>query len=152
MLHRVFQHVAWADARVLDALQKSGAAGDSLTLFAHLLAAERVWLTRLRGQDSSPLEIWPDLTVRECETLAGRLRHDYAALLTGLTPGGMLEMVTYRNSSGRAFTASVGDILTHVALHGSYHRGQIAARMRAAGAEPVNTDFITFQREVGAGS
>jgi uncharacterized damage-inducible protein DinB len=43
----------------------------------------------------------------------------------------------------------VEDVLLHVALHGSYHRGQIAAAVRAAGGEPVNTDFVTWTREVG---
>jgi uncharacterized damage-inducible protein DinB len=36
--------------------------------------------------------------------------------------------------------------LMHVALHGAYHRGQIAQVIRQGGGEPVNTDFITFQR------
>jgi len=35
-----------------------------------------------------------------------------------------------------------------VALHGSYHRGQVAAAVRAAGGEPVNTDYITYVREL----
>jgi uncharacterized damage-inducible protein DinB len=55
--------------------------------------------------------------------------------------------MTYRNSKGLEFTNSVGDTLTHVWLHGSYHRGQIAQAIRRAGHEPVNTDFITFVRE-----
>jgi uncharacterized damage-inducible protein DinB len=31
-------------------------------------------------------------------------------------------------------------------MHGSYHRGQIAMALRAAGVDPVNTDFIAFAR------
>lgn len=34
-----------------------------------------------------------------------------------------------------------------IGRHGTYHRGQVAARLRAAGDEPVNTDFITFARQ-----
>jgi uncharacterized damage-inducible protein DinB len=33
-----------------------------------------------------------------------------------------------------------------VALHGAYHRGQIAAALRGAGAVPEPTDFIAFAR------
>jgi uncharacterized damage-inducible protein DinB len=44
------------------------------------------------------------------------------------------------------FRSQISDILLHVALHSSYHRGQIAAAVRAAGVTPVNTDFITFAR------
>ncbi|NIP57628.1 MAG: damage-inducible protein DinB, partial [Gemmatimonadetes bacterium] len=45
------------------------------------------------------------------------------------------------------FRTPIGEILLHVLLHGSYHRGQIALRMRDVGEEPVNTDLITFVRE-----
>ena len=55
-------------------------------------------------------------------------------------------MVEYRNSRGVVFQNTVAEILTHVALHGSYHRGQIAMRVRAAGGVPVTTDYIVFRR------
>jgi uncharacterized damage-inducible protein DinB len=34
----------------------------------------------------------------------------------------------------------------HVAMHGSYHRGQITMLVRDAGAEPQPTDYIAFVR------
>jgi uncharacterized damage-inducible protein DinB len=40
----------------------------------------------------------------------------------------------------------VGDILTHVVAHSAYHRGQIAAAVRAAGGAPAYTDFIHAAR------
>ena len=43
--------------------------------------------------------------------------------------------------------ASEADIVTHVALHGAYHRGQIAWVLRHGAGEPVSTDFITMVRE-----
>ena len=36
-----------------------------------------------------------------------------------------MHLVTYKNSKGTEFRNSKRDILTHVALHGQYHRGQI---------------------------
>ena len=36
----------------------------------------------------------------------------------------------------------MADILSHVVLHASYHRGQIASAMREAGGTPAYTDFI----------
>jgi uncharacterized damage-inducible protein DinB len=55
-------------------------------------------------------------------------------------------MITYRNSAGEEFTSSLEDILTHVAMHGSYHRGQVAAWMRQSGETPTPTDYIAFAR------
>jgi uncharacterized damage-inducible protein DinB len=147
-LRRLFEQIFWADARVL-ALLRTVEHERSLRLLAHLLAAERVWLTRLRGEDSSRLEIWPTLSLAECETLAAESRAGYTAYLEGLSERDLPEPVTYRNSTGAAFHTARLDILTHVALHGSYHRGQIAQLVRGAGAEPVNTDYIIWVREQG---
>ncbi len=144
---RLFEHLAWADSRVLERLRSGAATPAAVDLYAHLLAAERVWLARLRGEDSSVLEIWPDLSLEQCATLADHLRAELAALLATLTPESMPGMILYRNSAGRAFETAVGDVLIHLALHGAYHRGQIATRLRQAGVEPINTDYITFVRE-----
>jgi uncharacterized damage-inducible protein DinB len=54
--------------------------------------------------------------------------------------------VSYRNSAGREFTNTVADIVTHVAMHGSHHRGQIALKLRASGQEPPYVDYIQFAR------
>ncbi|CAN5733156.1 MAG: hypothetical protein H0U67_02080 [Gemmatimonadetes bacterium] len=146
-IQRLFDHVFWADARVLDRLRAGDAGAVRVGLFSHLLTAEQVWLARIRGEDSSQIAIWPNLTIQECSTLATELREGYRAVLADSWPGGTDRLVTYRNSTGREFSSSVGDILMHVALHGSYHRGQIAARMRDEGIDPINSDFITFVRE-----
>jgi uncharacterized damage-inducible protein DinB len=54
--------------------------------------------------------------------------------------------IDYTNTAGRAFRSRVDDILTHVALHGSYHRGQLAMLARQGGGEPASTDYIAFVR------
>jgi uncharacterized damage-inducible protein DinB len=56
------------------------------------------------------------------------------------------QFISYKNSTGKEFKKSIRDILTHVALHGQYHRGQINLLLRIDGMEPINTDFITFRR------
>ncbi|MFL5508025.1 MAG: DinB family protein, partial [Gemmatimonadaceae bacterium] len=52
----------------------------------------------------------------------------------------------YKNSAGEQFTSSVENILTHVFMHGSYHRGQVASLVRAGGDTPSPTDYIFFTR------
>ena len=141
--------MVWADAQILECLQ-AAPEQRSLRLFAHLLAAEQVWLSRLRDQASSALPIWPELSLAECAALAQQNQTEYTRYLDHLPETVLSSTVSYRNSKGVEFTTSVLDILTHVALHGSYHRGQIAAAVRASGAEPVNTDFITFVRAEGS--
>jgi uncharacterized damage-inducible protein DinB len=51
--------------------------------------------------------------------------------------------IDYRNSKGEVWSSSVDDILMHVAMHGAYHRGQIATVVRTGSGEtPAYTDYI----------
>ncbi len=148
-LERLFHHMTWADHRVLHLLNTSPGARTPaiMRLFSHLLAAERVWLLRLRGEDAAQQPIWPDLTLEELNAAAAQNTLEYSRYLAALRDEDLGVEVAYANSKGITFRTSILDILTHVALHGTYHRGQIAAAVRQAGEEPVNTDFITFVRE-----
>ena len=147
---RLYDHAAWANRRLLDSLRgPEPADGRALKLFSHLLAAERVWAARLQGQDSSGLPIWPDMSIDECAGLMAANVAAYRQYLAGLGEGGMGLEVGYKDSRGQEFRTAVGDILSQVALHGAYHRGQRTAAIKGAGGRAVNTDFITFVREGG---
>jgi uncharacterized damage-inducible protein DinB len=147
-LVRLFDHVSWADRRTLALLRgPGGGAPEVVRLYAHLLAAERVWLLRLRGEDSSVQPIWPELGLEEIEALRAQNETEWAAYVRSLEAEDLDREVEYANSTGARFRSRVFDVLMQVALHGSYHRGQIAREVRRAGGEPVNTDFITFARE-----
>lgn len=150
---QLFQHMAWADDQVLQLLNHSPAARNPsvLRLFSHVLAAERVWLLRLREENAAAQPIWPELVLAEINQMAAANASSYAQLLAEMSDGTFAAEVTYTNSQGVSFRTPVKEILTHVAVHGSYHRGQIAAAVRASGGEPVNTDYIRFVREASAG-
>lgn len=147
-LQRLFDHMAWADERVVERIgDGTGLPPQTLRLLSHLLAAERIWLDRLRGGPAASIEVWPDLSPDECRDLLVRNQEDYRQFLGDLGPEDLSRVVTYRNSAGKEFATAVGDILMHVALHGAYHRGQIAMAIRQGGEAPVNTDFIMFVRD-----
>jgi uncharacterized damage-inducible protein DinB len=38
--------------------------------------------------------------------------------------------------------------MIHLVNHSSYHRAQIAMLLRQKGFEPINTDFITYDRVI----
>lgn len=147
-LERLLDHVEWADRRALEATREADDAR-ARTRLAHLLAAETVWLRRLETGDSSGLEIWPELSIEECERRLAENVAGYRAFLEELTEEELDRVVTYQNSKGVEFHTPVDEILLHVFLHGSYHRGQVAMRIRDGGHEPVNTDYITFVRTHG---
>lgn len=150
-VRRLAAHLRWADDLILDRLYASPEP-DGVRLLAHLVAAEGIWLTRLEGADSGHLQVWPEWSLEETAVQARAVHADLERYLEEVDEASLDESITYRNQTGREFTTSRMDILTHLMLHGSYHRGQIARTLRHAGNDPVNTDFITWVRETPASS
>ena len=152
VLAELLDHVAWADARAVAALRTlpdgSAERAQGTRLYAHLAGAAHTWLARLE-QRTPEHPVWPELTLDDAVALAeGSLeglraiaRRDEAALA---------EDVEYRNSAGQAFRNTVAEVLSHVALHGSYHRGQLALLTRQGGGVPAATDYIVYVRGVPA--
>ena len=144
-LHKLFAHLAWADAHALQSLREAGDPAKPREIFAHIVGAELVWLARIEGRKAE-VKVWPELSLYQCGIHAGKVREAYDRLLRGLDDDGLAREVSYINSAGNPFTNTVGDILLHVALHGSYHRGQVATLVRQGGAIPAPTDYIGFVR------
>jgi uncharacterized damage-inducible protein DinB len=145
-LRRQFAYDAWANLEVLAGL-KAGSHSNArpVQLLAHILSAERLWLERIRKQPQS-LPVWPDFTFEQCEAQIAEMARLWREFLGQLSIAGLAEQVSYKNSKGELRTNTVEDVLTHVMLHSSYHRGQIASQVRAAGETPAYTDFIHAAR------
>lgn len=139
-------HMRWADQRVLDRLRE-GADDRTLRLFAHVVGSARVWLTRLEGRDSTHLEVWPTLDLEGCAAVAAEVHAGFEGYLDSLEEARLSAPVEYRNQAGAPFSTRLADVLTHLFMHASYHRGQIALALRDAGREPVSTDYIVWVRE-----
>ena len=146
-LIRLYDHLAWADGLVLDELAKAGAPPESvLRLLSHLVSAERIWLMRLRGEDTSKESVWPTLSLTQCRASAEESWKGFREILQTLPEDRLAVVISYRTTKGQPMESAIGDILFHVALHGAYHRGQIAAQVRREGLVPVATDFIAYSR------
>jgi uncharacterized damage-inducible protein DinB len=146
-LRRLFSYDEWANREVIASFKAAGSPPPrSLKLMAHVLGAEYVWFSRIEGGKSS-FAVWPDLNLAACEEHVGRLRTMWSNYLDHATPEHLSSTVTYKNSKGESWTNSLEDILMHVVMHSAYHRGQIAADMRAAGHTPAYTDFIHGVRQ-----
>lgn len=148
-LPRLFAHARWADRAVGRALAAPGVAEAipaAVALFAHVVTAERLYLARIRGEDPWPQDFWPELAPAAALAEAERTAEAYAALLSGLDAAGLARAARYRTSRGVEHATPIGDLLSHVVLHGAHHRGQIAALLREAGVEPPVVDFIAFAR------
>jgi uncharacterized damage-inducible protein DinB len=149
-IHRLFEHVEWADSRLLSALQGPPAASaEVIREYAHILGAGEVWLARLEGRPSR-VAVWPELTLGELPALGKRVRSGYESYLGSLDESVLSRTVAYTTSAGEPFENSVRDILLHVALHAQYHRGKVNWLLRESGLDPSPADYIAFVRDVPA--
>jgi len=136
----------WANREVLRHLQRESSPPPScVAWFAHILGAQSEWLARIRGTRSE-LAVWPRQTLDELEPSLARLREDWTGLLEHLGEHDLGRPIAYTNTKGARWESRIEDVLTHVLLHGSYHRGQIASALREAGLTPPYTDYIHATR------
>lgn len=146
-IRRLFRYDDWANREVVTALQGvSTHPPRSLNILAHILSAERLWLERLRCEKQT-YPVWPDFTIEQCQQEVEQLPQLWTAHLASCKEEDLPRSLRYKNSKGETWTGQNLDILMHVVLHSAYHRGQIAADMRAAGFSPAYTDFIHAVRQ-----
>lgn len=151
-LRRLFCYDEWANREALRSLQATPQASPrAREVMAHIIATEWVWMSRLQGR-SQPYAVWPRWTLDDCAHRLEELRGDWEEFFAGLNEAALGRESSYRNTKGESFSNTVGDVLMHVAMHGTYHRGQIAAEVRAAAGEPAYTDFIHAVRTAAVGS
>jgi uncharacterized damage-inducible protein DinB len=146
-LQRLFAYDDWANREVLASLRGlKDPPARSIKILAHILSAERLWLERLRLQ-KQPYPVWPEFNLEHCELEIANLQSFWQDYLKLIGEDGLSRTLTYKNTKGENWTNAKQDILMHVIMHSAYHRGQIAADMRAAGHTPAYTDFIHGVRQ-----
>lgn len=143
---RLLRYDAWANAETLGSLRGGGVPVKAMRWMGHIVGSGALWLARLE-EEPPAIGVWPELDLDACAAGIERLAESWPRYLETLSPAGIARGVGYRNSLGEYWTSAAGDILTHVAMHGAYHRAQIAAALRASGREPAYTDFIHAVRQ-----
>jgi len=144
---RLFAYDAWANQEVLTCLRAARAPlPQALKWMSHIFAAERLWMERLE-QKPQTLPVWAEFTAEECERQAAELPALWKNYLAAGSEADLATTVTYQNSKGETWSSRKDDILMHVLIHSTHHRGQVAAAMRAAGFTPPYTDFIHSIRQ-----
>ena len=143
-LLRLFTYDAWANREALASIRNAAAQRERPTkMLAHIIAGNWLWLSRMR-REKSPMDVWPELSLEQCAAEISKLETEWKTFLSRLD---LTAQASYQNSQGEKFSSRQADILMHVVMHGAYHRGQIAAAIRAAGSEPAYTDFIHCIRQ-----
>jgi len=112
-MDRLFRYDDWANREEVSRL-RAIELPRAVRILAHIVATQWVWLQRLRG--GPPAVVWPDWSLDECERQLDLLREEWRVPVQATE-------ITYTNSLGERWTSRADDVLTHVIIHGGYHRG-----------------------------
>lgn len=145
-LRELFRYNDWANRRVVVSLKENDCERARLIL-AHLLTTEQEYFERLYGKDSTGFDFWPDLSLAECGDLAKEVSGRYEKLIRGFDEEGLDITARYRTSQGTRCENTYRELLSHVVLHSSIHRGNIILKLREAGFVPPKIDYIIYLRE-----
>lgn len=144
-LRHLYEYDDWANRKTIEALEFAQSER-SRQILAHLLITKQEYFERLGGKDSTGFDFWPDLDLEQCRQLTEATTKNYQLLLEE-GEAALDRTASYKTSEGVPFTNTYRELLTHVLLHSSIHRGNIVLKMREEGLEPPKVDYILYLRE-----
>jgi uncharacterized damage-inducible protein DinB len=145
-LRHLFEYNDWANRRMIVSLKENGSQR-GLEIMAHLLITEKEYFERLYGKDSTGFDFWPEMTVQECSALAKDNASRYEKLLKRFDDEAIGLYVKYKTSEGIPYENTFREMLSHVLIHSSTHRGNIMLKLREEGFQPPTIDYIIYLRE-----
>jgi uncharacterized damage-inducible protein DinB len=153
----LFAYDRWANRNVLDACRKltaeqyvaepvPGWSSVRSTIF-HIALATEFNLRALADDPDDRVPTESDLVrVDDVAQLLERAYRRFEDLRPTLTPERLNAVLTLR-AIGRTFTLPRWAILRHIVNHSSYHRGQVASKLKRFGIEQQITDFFWWMIE-----
>jgi uncharacterized damage-inducible protein DinB len=159
----LFTYNRWADSRVLTACRSlaqeaytrelPGGMTSVRATLVHIAGATHVWSRRVRGETATVLATETEVpTVEDAARLLTEANDAFARLVATLPPERLAAIFAYRNLKNEEKRLPLWAVLRHVVNHASYHRGQVAVKLKRLGAEPPATDFVFWAIEQTAGS
>lgn len=115
-------------------------------LLSHICNSQRIWLNRVLTNNIK-IDPWEDHSPDECVELSTGVTKEWINLLESMDDMDLRRRIRYKNNKGDDWENSIGDIVTHVINHSTYHRAQIAQLVRQSGGTPARTDYIVYQRQ-----
>ncbi|WMS42259.1 DinB family protein [Acuticoccus sp. MNP-M23] len=154
----------WANARLYDAVaplsveayrSDEGAFFKSLHgTLNHLVAADRIWLTRFTGEGDAPSRL--DAIIAEDFTTLREEReatdNAYIGYVARLSDEALATNFTYTPvTTPVPVTQPLAPALLHAFNHQTHHRGQCHTLLTRLTGEAPSLDLIYYQRETGEG-
>lgn len=143
----LYQYEFWSNEKMIQTLLSLEAIPEKVpSVFSHMLNAQIIWLSRLR-QETATRAVWDNIPAENWLSELESHTKGFQAYIESLHETDLDTLVIYKNSKGDSFETSIRDILSHVLIHSSYHRGQMIAWIRPLLDTVPTFDYIFYLRE-----
>ena len=153
----LFAFNRWANAKMFDACRKltpeqyvaepvPGWPSVRATVY-HITLVTEMWLRGLEGDPDDTIPTEAEIaTVYDAERLLDRAYQRFHRLLPTLTAERLATPVKFERR-GRSITMPPWMLLRHVVNHTTYHRGQVASKLKRFGIQQPETDLVYWAFE-----
>ena len=152
LLHSLFKYKAWSNEQLFVALAKVDATTQpearhsTIRLLNHIYVVDQIFAAHLSGAVQSftatnTTETPTHEALRDGVAMLDAWYVDYSA---DLLPEQLSENITFTFTDGDRGLMSREEMLTHVSLHGAYHRGAAGRIMMQAGTPPPRDLYTRF--------
>jgi uncharacterized damage-inducible protein DinB len=120
-----------------------------VSTMAHVAAAQINWLERWRGGVNRISTAELASAMWALDDVRAPFDRSHAGLreyIASLTDADLDRPLAYKDSRGTANERPLWQLMTHVANHGTYHRGEAAAALTALGHSPGDLDFVFWEQ------
>ena len=122
-----------------------------LRILDHIHVVDRIFQHHLQGVPHA-FQAPRSESVPDLRTLADSAREVadwYCSYVGSLPPGAFEEPVEFVFTSGKPACLRRGEIILHVCLHGTYHRGNAGAVLQLKGIKPSPDSVTDFLEDYG---
>jgi uncharacterized damage-inducible protein DinB len=154
----LFAFNRWANDKMLDACRQltpeqyaaepaPGWSPVRASVYHIVLVTDR-WVRGVAGDADPAYAAEADVrTPDDAQRVLERAYRNLDALLPALTPEALATLRTFRRRTGEALTMPPWVILRHVVNHTTYHRGQVASKLKRFGVQQAETDLVWWAME-----
>jgi uncharacterized damage-inducible protein DinB len=154
-LVQLFQHKAWCNRQLIQALRAAPADADRrqmaviLLTFEHTSIVDRIFKAHLSGQPRGFAAVAGDRRP-DLEALARTMAETdawYVGYAGRVSPAELAEVVEFTFVDGDPGRMTKGEMLAHVITHGASHRGAVGKMLEGLNVAGASDMVTTFVRE-----
>ena len=119
-----------------------------INVFSHMVADMKPWIMLLNNEPvPENIECMPSWSIQQCRDELNEVNTKINRIISTLDTVELKNTVNSQGKNGKVFTHTVSEILTQIASHNQYHRGQIEMLIKDETDIDMRTIYMSYLRD-----